>query len=50
MSWAIQQRVRKRQPDGGSIGLGTSPNNLIRWRARSLSGSGIGIADSSACV
>ena len=50
MSWAIQQRVRKRQPDGGSIGLGTSPNSLIRLRARSRSGSGIGIADSSAWV
>ena len=30
ISCAIGQRVRKRQPDGGSIGLGTSPVSTIR--------------------
>ena len=31
---AYGQRVRKRQPDGGSIGLGTSPCRIIRLRSR----------------
>ena len=44
------QRVRNRQPDGRSIGLGRSPVSRIRSALRSFSGSGIGIADSSACV
>jgi hypothetical protein len=30
LSWAFQQRVRKRQPLGGSIGLGTSPTRRMR--------------------
>ena len=47
---AFQQRVRKRQPDGGSTGLGTSPVSTIRSRERSTRGSGIGTADSRACV
>ena len=45
---ACGQRVRKRQPEGGSIGLGTSPSSRIRVRCSP--GSGTGIADSSACV
>ena len=40
----------KRQPDGGLIGLGTSPSRIIRRRLRSTAGSGIGTADSSAIV
>lgn len=42
------QRVRKRQPEGGFIGVGTSPVNTIR-SLLSL-GSGKGIAESSAFV
>jgi len=47
-SIAIGQRVRKRQPDGGLIGVGTSPCKVMRLRF--CFGSGIGIADSNACV
>src|ERR1043165_2646915 len=47
-SMAIGQRVRKRQPDGGLIGVGTSPCKMIRLRF--CFGSGTGIADSNACV
>ena len=32
ISCAFQQRVRKRQPDGGFAGLGTSPSSTIRER------------------
>src|SRR5689334_23377578 len=51
MSWAFQQRVRKRQPDGGSTGEGTSPTRRIRFfggtpRTTAMSGT----AESSACV
>ena len=42
------QRVWKRQPDGGLIGLGTSPSSRIRLRF--TAGSGIGTAESSASV
>ena len=45
-----QHRVRNRQPDGGSAGLGTSPVRMIRSRCRSRRGSGSGMADSSAWV
>ena len=45
---AIGQRVWKWQPDGGLMGLGTSPSSLIRLRP--TRGSGIGTADSSASV
>ena len=50
MSCAFQQRVRKRQPDGGFAGLGTSPVSMIRCLCLRASGSRIGTADSSACV
>jgi hypothetical protein len=43
-----RQRVRKRQPEGGLIGVGTSPCSTMRSRVRV--GSGISIAESSACV
>ena len=33
---AFQQRVRKRQPDGGFAGLGTSPSSTIRLRLPAL--------------
>ena len=49
-SVAFQQRVRKRHPDGGSVGVGGSPSSTMRRRPRSISGSGIGAADSSAWV
>ena len=45
-----QQRVWKRQPDGGSAGLGTSPLRMIRCREPFAAGSGTGAADSSARV
>ena len=45
---AIEHRGWKWHPGGGSIGDGTSPWRISRFRGRS--GSGIGIADSSACV
>jgi hypothetical protein len=47
-NWAIGQRVWKWQPDGGRIGLGTSPWSGMRLRL--TCGSGIGTADSSASV
>jgi hypothetical protein len=47
---AFQQRVRKRQPDGGFAGLGTSPSSTIRLRLPRCDGSSIGTAESSACV
>ena len=50
ISWAFQQRVRKRQPEGGDWGLGTSPSSTMCLRARSRFGSGMGTAESSAWV
>src|SRR5579884_760361 len=50
ISVARGQRVWKRQPDGGRIGLGGSPPTIGRSRERFSSGSGIGIAPSSALV
>ncbi len=47
---AIGQRVWKRQPEGGLTGEGMSPLMMIRLRRRSTTGSGIGIAESSAWV
>ncbi len=47
-NWAIGQRVWKWQPDGGRIGLGTSPCSGMRFLL--TCGSGIGTADSSASV
>ena len=49
-SWALGQRGWNRQPDGGSIGDGTSPSRITRSRSLAASGSGTGIADSSAPV
>ena len=49
-SWALGQRGWNRQPDGGSIGDGTSPSRITRSRFWAASGSGTGIADSSAPV
>ena len=49
-SWTSGQRVWKRQPGGGSIGLGISPCSTMRCRARCSGGSGIGTLDSSASV
>ena len=49
-SWANGQRGWKRQPVGGLTGLGTSPVRIMRWRLRSIAGSGIGTAESSALV
>ena len=49
-SMAIGQRVLKRQPVGGLIGLGTSPSSGIRRRTRSVVGSGIGADENSARV
>ena len=42
ISWAFQHRVRKRQPEGGDCGLGTSPSRTMCLRARSGSGVGDG--------
>ena len=42
--------MRKRQPDGGSAGLGTSPSSTIRLRLPRWFGDSIGTAESSACV
>jgi hypothetical protein len=44
----FQQRVRKRQPDGGLIGDGTSP--FSRIRCLRWSPSSVGAADISAAV
>ena len=49
-STACQQRVRKRQPLGGSIGLGTSPVEDDPLPGALHGGSGSGTAESSACV
>ena len=47
-SAAMGQRVWKWQPDGGLMGLGTSPCRIIFLRR--TDGSGIGTADNSASV
>src|SRR5437660_1298973 len=44
----IEQRVWKRHPEGGLMGLGTSPSRMIRLRF--TEGSGIGTAERSASV
>lgn len=44
------QRERKAHPGLSSVGLGRSPLSTTRLRFLSTSGSGIGTADSSACV
>ena len=49
-STRIGQRAMNGQPGGGSIGLGNSPLRMIFCRLRCASGSGSGIADSSAVV
>ena len=49
-STVFQQRVRKRQPEGGSCAFGSSPVSTMRRRSRSPAGSGSGTAESSACV
>ena len=46
----IGQRAMNGQPGGGSIGLGSSPLRMIFCRLRCATGSGNGIADSSAAV
>ena len=46
----IGQRVLKRHPDGGEIGLGISPCRMIRFSDCSRFGSATGSADSSARV
>src|SRR5712692_2084436 len=48
MSIALGQRGWNLQPDGGLIGLGTSPGRIMR--SVLCFGSGIGIADSNATV
>jgi len=51
ISWAIGQRVRNRQPDGGLIGLGTSPVRRIRSRRPPTEACFTsGTAESRACV
>ena len=50
ISWAMGQGGRKRQPLGGSMGLGGSPARMMRSRLRCTSGSGTGTADRSAWV
>ena len=50
VSLAKGQRVLKLQPRGGLDGLGTSPSRMMRCRCSSITGSGIGTADSNACV
>jgi hypothetical protein len=47
---AFQQRVRKRQPEGGFVGRGSSPERMIRPPSPRPSRSGVGRADKSACV
>ena len=49
-AWAFQQRVRKRHPEGGLTGDGTSPSSMIRFRDRSVVGLAMGTADSKAFV
>ena len=46
-SWASGQRVRKRQPDGGSSAEGSSPRTGTVSRCFSSTGSGIGTASIS---
>ena len=46
----IGQRPTNVQPAGGLIGLGSSPISTILSRLRCATGSGSGIADSSADV
>ena len=41
---ALEQRVRKGQPDGACRGLGISPVRAMRWLARAVLGSGTGTA------
>ena len=48
MSVAHRQRVWNRHPDGGSMGLGTSPSRIRRSLSALRRGSGTGTADSSA--
>ena len=48
--WKRGQRVWKRQPLGGLIGLGTSPSSTMRSRVALDIGVGIGTAESSAWV
>ena len=43
-------RVRKTHPEGGFNGLGTSPSSIILDLVRSITGSGIGTAESRALV
>src|ERR1700722_20038528 len=45
MCAAKGQRVRKRQPEGGSTALGGSPARRSRSRRRSIEASGIGTAE-----
>ena len=47
---ALKQRVLNTQPLGGLLGLGKSPDKIIRSRERSRSGSAIGTAESNAWV
>ena len=49
-SVAFQQRVRKRHPDGGSIGDGTSPTSRMRFPEPGIEGLATGTADSKAFV
>ena len=49
LSCASGQRVRKRHPDGGSIGLGSSPRMPTSVLAFSTAGSGTGIVLIRAC-
>ena len=42
-SWASGHLVRNRQPDGGLIGLGSSPVMPAPRRVRAISGSGTGM-------
>ena len=48
ISIAYEQRVWNRHPEGGLIGLGTSPSSTMRVRVRSTGGFGTGIAESRA--
>ena len=51
ISCANWHRVRNRHPDGGLIGLGTSPSRRIRSRRPPIAACFTsGTADSSACV
>ena len=51
ISWAIQQRVRNRQPLGGLTGEGTSPSSRMRSRRPPIAACFTsGAAESSAWV